>query len=119
MEVINNSVSLTKQIQLLEARQAAEKQAITDEVHKLVDSLKPGNLLSHAVDSVKNSPGLQADIMRGALGLGTGFLTNKVLLSSFHGPFKRLLATVIQAGITNVAVKYPDTIKEKSIGFVT
>ena len=119
MEVINNTSSLKTRIALLEARQQEEKQAVTDEVSNLMNDLKPGNLFSHFVGSVKNSPDLQADLLRGAVGLGTGFLTNKMLLSSFHGPLKRLVATAIQASITSVAVKYPDTIKEESIGFIT
>ncbi|HEY0046079.1 MAG TPA: hypothetical protein VGB44_05125 [Flavobacterium sp.] len=119
MEVIKDRASLKHQIALLELKQQEEKQAISDEVSHFIDDLKPKNMFSHLVGSVKGSPDLQADLLRGVVGLGTGFLTNQVLLSSFHGPFKRLVATAIQAGITSFAVKYPDTIKEKSIGFIT
>src|SRR5690606_23419092 len=89
------------------------------EVSSFLTSLKPANLLKSAIQSVKQNPDLKSDIMHGIVGLGTGFLTNKILLGSLHGPFKKILATFVQAAVTNAAVKYPETIKNKGISFLT
>lgn len=119
METITDIASLKKQIAFLEQKREVEKQAISEEVSNFLESIKPINLLKGLFSSVKNSPDLKADIIHGAIGIGTGFLTNKLLLGSLHGPFKKILGMVLQAGITNAAVKYPDTIKSKGISLLT
>lgn len=119
MEVVYDLNSLKMRIQFLEKNRIYQREAITDEANAIVESLKPANIFRNFIHSVQGSSELKSDILHGLIGLGTGLLTNKLLLSSFHGPIKRILAVVVQAGITNVAVKYPDEIKAKSISFLT
>jgi len=119
MQTISNLDNLAKRIQYLEQKSAIEKDAITQEASDFMISLKPVNLLKSFIHSVKKSPDLKSDILHGLVGLGTGFVTNKILLGSLHGPFKKILGLVLQAGITNVAVKYPETIKAKGIALLT
>ena len=119
MEVVTDLKSLKMRIEFLEKNRVYQKEAIIDEAHSFMESLKPANLFRSLLHSVQTSSELKSDILHGLVGVGTGFLTNKMLLSSFHGPLKNILATVVQAGITNVAVKYPDEIKAKSISFLT
>ncbi len=119
MEVVTDLKSLKMRIEFLEKNRVYQKEAIINEAHAFADSLKPANLFRKLLRSVQESSEMKSDILHGLVGLGTGFLTNKMLLSSFNGPFKKILATVVQAGITNVAVKYPDEIKAKGISFLT
>jgi len=119
MELITDLVSLKRQIAFLEQKQELEKSIISLEVNSFIESLRPINLIRGLFRSINSSPDVKSDILHGIVGLGTGFLTNKLLLGSFHGPIKKILATVIQAGITNAAVKYPETIKNKTISFLT
>ena len=119
MAAITDISSLKKRIAELEQQRDEEKKEIKDEVTGLLENLKPSNLATALLHSVRTSPELRSDIMHGIVGLGTGFLTNKLLLSKFHGPLKSIIATVVQAGITNAAIKYPDEIKSKVIGFAT
>ncbi len=119
MQTISNVTNLAKRIEYLEQKSAIEKEAITQEVSDFMVSLKPINLLKSFIQSVKKSPDVKSDILHGLVGLGTGFLTNKILLGSLHGPLKKILGLVLQAGITNAAVKYPETIKAKGISLLT
>ncbi len=119
MEAINNVGDLKRRIAFLEQKQNFEKDAIVSEFEELKERIKPANLLRSFIGSIRNSPEVKADILHGAVGLVTGFLTNKMLLSKFHGPWKRIIALLVQAGIVNVAVKYPDAIKSKVISVIS
>lgn len=112
---IIDQLTLSQAIAVLEIRQKEEKLLIKEETSEFVDSLKPINILRSIVRSVKDSPETKEDIIHGVVGLGTGFLANKVLLGSLQGPLKKILGFVMQAAITNVSVKYPEVIKNKGI----
>ena len=112
---IIDQLTLSQAIAVLEIRQQADKILIKEEAAEFVESLKPINILRSVVRTIKNSPETKEDIIHGAVGLGTGFLANKVLLGSLHGPLKKILGFVMQAAITNATVKYPEVIKSKGI----
>lgn len=119
MGTITDLPGLKREIAILENKRDMEKDAISQEVSQFVESLKPINLIKGLFTSVKNSPDLKADILHGAVGLGTGFLTNKLLLGSLHGPLKKVLATVVQGFMTKAAISYPETIKDTGISLLT
>lgn len=112
---IIDQLTLSQAIAVLEIRQQEEKILIKTEATEFVDSLKPINILRSVVKSVRDSPETKEDIIHGVVGLGTGFLANKVLLGSLHGPLKKIVGFVMQAAITNATVKYPEVIKNKGI----
>ncbi|RZJ30613.1 MAG: hypothetical protein EOO48_04480 [Flavobacterium sp.] len=115
MGAITDITSLKAQIAVLEQKREAEKDAVTDEAKAFLVSLKPVNLLKGLFRSVNESPDLKSDILHGLVGLGTGFLTNKLLLGKMHGPLKKVLGMLLQVGITKAAVTYPETIKNKGL----
>ncbi|HEY0092478.1 MAG TPA: hypothetical protein VGB43_08330 [Flavobacterium sp.] len=119
MEVVTDLKSLKMRIEFLQKNRVYQKETILEETHAIIDSLKPANIFRSFLHTAQGSSELKSDIMHGIIGLGTGMLTNKLLLNSFNGPLKKLLAIVVQAGITNVAVKYPEEIKAKGISFLT
>lgn len=110
--------TLSQAIAVLEIRQTQEKFLIKEEVSEFVDSVKPINILRSVVKSVRDSPETKEDIIHGVVGLGTGFLANKVLLGSLHGPLKKILGFVMQSAITSATVKYPEVIKNKGVDLV-
>lgn len=115
---ISDVASLKQRIAYLDQKRQQEKAQIVNEFSVLSEKLKPANIIRSIFSSMRQSSELKDDLIHGAVGLGTGFLTNKVLLGSLNGPLKKILGLVIQAGITNAAVKYPETIKEKGLGLV-
>ena len=118
MQKLNSLQTLEVHIADLERRQKAQKEAITTEFQDFIESLKPANMLRKLFRSVNESPDLKTDIVKGAIGLGTGFLTNKLLLGKINGPFKALLATVLPAVMTKAAVDVPEKIKENGLSFL-
>lgn len=118
MATITDAASLKSRIAFLEQKREAEKDAITSEVKGFVESLKPINLIRSLFRSVNESPDVKSDILHGIVGMGTGFLTNKLLLGKMHGPLKKIMATILQIGITKAAVDYPETIKTKGLSIL-
>lgn len=112
---IIDQLTLSQAIAVLEIRQKGEMIIIKEEASEFIESLKPINILRGVVKSVRDSPETKEDIIHGVVGLGTGFLANKVLLGSLHGPLKKILGFVMQAAITNATVKYPEVIKNKGL----
>ena len=118
MQTLNSLQTLEVHIAALERKQKEQKEAITEEFHGFVESIKPANLLLKLFRSVNESPDLKADMLKGAIGLGTGFLTNKLLLGKINGPFKAILAAVLPAVMTKAAVDVPAKIKENGLSFL-
>lgn len=119
MEPITNLIGLKTRIAELELQREADKEEIKLEVSGFLESLKPANLIGRIFKSVKESPDLKNDLMHGAMGLATGFITNRLFLGSAKGPLKKILAWVVQSGMTSAAIKYPEEIKEKGISWLT
>lgn len=118
MEKITDLTSLDAEIARLTRQQESNKNAVAAEVNGFIDSLTPANLLSRAFQSVKETPGLKADLVQGGIGLATGFLTNKLLLGKVHGPLKAVLATALPALMTKAAIAVPDKVKDDGLSFL-
>lgn len=118
METITDLKSLDARIALMEQRQEENKEAIAAEFKHLVESLKPVNLIKGLFHSIKESPDLKSDLLKGAIGLGTGFLTNKLLLGKINGPVKGILAAILPAVMTKAAVSVPEKIKDDGLSFL-
>ena len=116
---ISDVSSLELRIRELESKRDGEMQEIKSEVRLMKEKLKPGNLVRSLVNSFKSSPDLKNDVTNGLMGLGAGFLTNKILLGSLKGPLKKVIAIVVEAAMANAAVRYPETIKNKGISLLT
>ncbi len=111
--------TLELKIRELEGRRNAELQEIKGEFRLMKEKLKPGNLLRSAIASFNSSTDLKRDVKNGLMGLGAGFVTNKLFLSSFKGPLKKVVAVVVEAAMANLALKYPETIKNTGISMLT
>lgn len=88
MKIINDINGLDQHILYLEQRRQTEKEVVSAEINSFMESLKPVNLLKGLFSTIRRSPDLKTDIFHGILGLGTGFLTNKLFLGSSRGPIK-------------------------------
>ena len=111
MKKINQTEVLKETILLMKMKQAEELVQLKDQYHYTIESLKPLNLIKNAFGLIATSPEIKGNILSNLVGMTTGYLTKKVLLGSTHNPIKRILGTVLQFVITNVATKHSDTSK--------
>ena len=111
MKKINQTEVLKETILLMKMKQAEELVQLKDQYHYTIESLKPLNLIKNAFGLIATSPEIKGNILSNLVGMTTGYLTKKVLLGSTHNPIKRILGTVLQFVITNVATKHSETSK--------
>jgi len=115
MENITSAIELKNAIQRLKVEQAIDEQLLRDQFYITFESLKPINLLRSTVYDITTSPHLTDGILGTATGLLTGYLSRKIVLIGASGNIiRKLLASVMQLGVTTVVSQNPDTIK--SIG---
>lgn len=98
-------------IRQLEEKQAVEGQALKEQFLIVVESVRPVNIIRSTFKDVTSSPDLLSNILSTTIGLTAGYLTNKTLVTSAGGAFKKLLGTVLQFGVTSVFVRNPEAVK--------
>ena len=115
MENITSAAELKNIIQRLEIEQAIDGQLLKEQFYFAFESLKPVNILRNTLYEITSSPHLMDSILGTAVGLASGYVSRKIVMIGASGNiFRKLLASVMQLGVTNVVSQNPDTIK--SIG---
>jgi len=115
MENITSAAELKNVIQRLEIEQAIDGQLLKEQFYFAFDSLKPVNILRNTLYEITSSPHLMDSILGTAVGLASGYVSRKIVMIGASGNIiRKLLASVMQLGVTNVVSQNPDTIK--SIG---
>lgn len=111
MKKINTTAELRAAIYLLEIKQAADAQLLKEQFKTSFESLRPANLIKHALKNIVNEPDLKSDLISTAIGLATGYLTKKVIIGATSNPIKMVLGTILQMGVTGLVSKNSDEIK--------
>ncbi len=114
MENITSATQLKIAIQILETEQDIKAQLIKEQIILAHDSIKPINLLKSTVNDFITSPYLIDNILGGAVGLATGYLSKKIVIGASGNLFRKLLGVVMQFGVTNAVAQHPEGIR--SIG---
>ncbi len=114
MENITSIAELKNAIQLLEMEQVINRQLLKDQFFLTYESLKPVNILKNTFKDISSSPYLIENIIGGALGLGTGYLSKKIIVGASGNIIRKIFGSVLQFGVTNLVAQHPDAIK--SIG---
>lgn len=110
MENITTSAGLKNAIQRLEYRQIENGQRLEEDFFVVIESLKPSNLIRNAMGNIVETPNLVDNIIGGALGLVSGYLTKKLAIGGSGNIIKKLLGTILQFGVTSVVAQHPRTI---------
>lgn len=110
MPNISNSIELKEAIQLLEAEQVFNKELLKEQFQITYESFKPANLLKNTLKDIASSPNLINNVLGAAIGLGTGYLSKKIVVGGSGNILRKLLGTIIQAGVTSAVTQHPDAI---------
>src|ERR1035437_3479302 len=114
MENITSSTELKIAIQILETEQEIKVQLLKEQIILVHNSIKPINLLKSTVNDFVTSPYLIDNMLGGAVGLATGYLSKKMVIGASGNLFRKLLGVVMQFGVTNVVAQHPEGVR--SIG---
>jgi len=104
--------ALKEAIVLLETKRTLELELLKEQVQKTYESLKPMNQIKSMFHNAIESPKSENSLLDTAIGLTTGYLSKKVLTGGSINPVTRILGTLLQAIVTNVASKHSGPIKE-------
>src|SRR5665647_168956 len=109
LEKIANTSELDIAIKRLERKKMMMEEDLKDEVHAMLESMKPANILKHTLEEVRESTELKHNLFKVALGLGVGYLSRKLIVGKSAGIVKKVLGTALQYGITQFVVKKDDS----------
>lgn len=111
MQKITTSVELREAILILEAKQESEGIMLKEQFKETYDSIKPINLIKNTLKELTSAPDLKGDLLNASLSLAAGYLSKKVAVGSTNNPFKQILGTLLQMGVTHIVSKNADGIK--------
>ena len=116
MQNISSIAELKNAIQLLEVEQVDKGKLLKEQFYITWESIKPANLIANTLNDIEKSPYLIDNILGAAVGLVTGFYSNKLIFNPRGNKLKKLIGVALQFGVTNLAAKHQGTIR--SIGQV-
>ncbi len=111
MENIKSTIGLKYAIEQLEYRHASNAQRLETDFVIVVESLKPANLIKSALGNITETSDVMDNILSGAFGLASGYLTRKITAGTSGNIVKKLLGTILQFGVTSVVARHPQTIR--------
>jgi hypothetical protein len=110
---INNMSELNEAIDSLERKAVLQKQELKEHFSGVMDNLKPINLIKHGIHSTFSGENKQ-DLIKAALGLGSGMLGRKLLLGKAGGGIlRKILGAALEFGVLGVVTRNAEKIKEK------
>ena len=98
---INERIVLAEKIASLKNKQVEDFSILKDQYRTTVDSFKPMNLIKNSLQEVITSPGLKANLINGAIGLGTSYLSKNLFNDNSVNPIKRVLGKALKFALKN------------------
>lgn len=110
---ITTSAELNEAIEDLERRSSLQKQELKEQFAGTMENLKPINLIKHGLQSTFSGENKQ-DLLKAAIGLGSGILGRKLMMGrSGGGIIRKVIGAALEMGVVGVVVKNADKLKEK------
>ena len=111
MKKLSAGMELKETIRLLESEQDAKKLIIKEHLYLTYDSLKPVNILKKTLMDISSSPHLVDNMLGAAMGISSGFISNKLFVGGSGSVLRKILGTILQFGVTNAVAQHPEKIK--------
>lgn len=105
MKKIQKAEELKNAILELEAKKIVSEEALKRQFHETIEIFKPANIVKNTVSEVSASPQFRHNILNLALGLGAGYISNKIATGKKAGLLARTAGTALQFGITSLIAK--------------
>ena len=103
MKNINETETLNNAIILLQAKRDSELVLLKEQFHEAYESLRPINIIKSAFKEVA-SPNVQGSIVDNAIGLGTGFISKKILFIIYYLQFFKQIPLYINRWIRHSSI---------------
>lgn len=118
MQIIKDTKSLAEAIALLENIHASEERLLKEHFQFTVSSLNPVNIIKDKISDTFSSPIFKNEIVKGSLGIATGLLSNSLIVGASGGLLNKVVASLVQTGISKVTSTNTEAIKDSGISFL-
>ena len=108
MQKITSVDGLKHAIQLLEIEQGEKGRLLKDQFLTTYNSLRPVNLIRKTLKDIFSPSGLVENISGTAIGTASGYLLKRYFIGSSESKLKKLIASIVQFGITSAAARFSD-----------
>lgn len=115
MNKINHTETLQEAILLLKLQQSGQLDQLKEQYQYTYESLKPINIIKRTFTQLTSTAEFKGNVVSNLIGIGTGYLTKKVLVGSTNNIFKKVFGTVLQLAITNIVTKKTEKTIDESI----
>lgn len=119
MEKIANTTELNAAILLLENKQTEEGFLLKEQFKITYESLKPINFIRDTFKELVTAPDFKEDLLNTSLSLAAGYFSKKLAIGSTNNPFKQILGSFLQMGVTSIVSKNSDDIRAKFMDIVS
>jgi hypothetical protein len=108
MQKITSVDGLKHAIQLLEIEQEKKGRLLKDQLIITYNSLRPVNIIRKTLKDIFTPSGMVENMSGSAIGATSGYLLKRYLIGSSESKLRRLIASIIQFGITSTAARFSD-----------
>ncbi len=115
MQVIKNNKSLAEAIAHLENVQKSDANLLQHQFEYTLENLNPLNLVKEKIGGILSAPILKNDAVKGVIGIGAGLLANTLIVGATGGLIRKIVGSLLQAGIGKLSVYGPKEIKQSGI----
>ncbi len=98
---VSTKIDLETRILELERIQARQMLELKGSAVDIIESLSPSNIIKSAIKVVAQSPDVRSSAINTAIGIGAGFLGNKLIVGKSGNIFKRIIGSTVQLGLAN------------------
>ncbi|MBD3581103.1 hypothetical protein [Flavobacterium selenitireducens] len=119
MQPIRNDHDLQQAILELEKQKSDDGQALRDQWTLTKQNLNPMTLIKDGVKDLFAAPDVRTGVVKGLLGLASGFVTRKLVVGEKPSTVRKVVGTLAQTGVTSLAFKRSDAIQEKGASLLS
>lgn len=112
MQKVKSLSELKNTIAQLEYKQKVQWIDLKDTLGTAFDSLKPINLLRSTYNEFLSTPNMAEKLISSTIGLGTGYLTKKLIVKKSGNMFRNFAGGLAQIMITNFVSRNTGPIKK-------
>ncbi|SCY02118.1 hypothetical protein [Flavobacterium caeni] len=105
MKAITNNQSLNEAIILLEQKRQSDLYLLKEQFDFAKQQLNPVHMIKEEFNDAISSPDLKGKLVKGAVGLLSGFLAKRFVVGSGAGLVAKIAGPVVQAGVTGLVMK--------------
>lgn len=105
MITVKDNKSLNEAIAFLENQQKSELYLLKEQFEFTKEQLNPIKMLKDGFSDAIHSPDLKGKLIKGALGIASGFLAKRFVIGSGAGILSKLAGTALQTGVTGLIMK--------------